>query len=54
MDVFDSVDSTDVGPWVAALFESECASCCGPIMLGDPIRAEDGEWVGECCGGNAE
>lgn len=41
----------DKGPWVEAVFDSECACGLHEISTGDMIRADGyGEWELEICG----
>ena len=41
-----------LGPWCTALYRGTCCACGRRWEEGDQIRmsAEDGGWVGSCCG----
>ncbi len=44
-------DSARLGPWFAATYPGNCASCGARFDIFDQIRADgDGGWLADCCG----
>jgi hypothetical protein len=42
---------SDYGPWLAAIYDSECDNCGADICGGDQIRSDgEGGWLCEECG----
>jgi hypothetical protein len=46
-DPFDA--PSDLGPTIAAKFDSECGNCGDPIAVGEPITSAYEGWVHERC-----